>query len=172
VIAAAAGHAVALSVWRFPRPLSPHLAARGAGVTLDVQELAAWVAQEEQRARAPVTLIELAGGAFSPLGPAVSNIDLARALEPAVWLLVAPDSLGVLHDLSATLRAMPRMPDAVVLSCARPPDQSSGTNADELSRLGIAEVLEVVGPGAESCPATLGWFSAHRTYKSSLENAR
>ena len=89
---------------------------------------------------APVTLIESAGGLFSPLAQDLTNFDLARALDPAAWLLVASDSLGVLHDLTATLRAarsLGREPDAIALCHARPPDASTGTNADEVARLGI-----------------------------------
>jgi dethiobiotin synthetase len=165
-IAAAAGHPVRLSPWRFPRPVSPHLGAREQGVALDVAEVAAWVAEQEQAAAPQVLLVETAGGAFSPLGAGITNVDLARALEPALWLLVAPDSLGVLHDVTATLRALPRSPDAVVLSGARAPDQSTGSNAAELSRLGISEVLEVLLKGATSAVATAEWVLRHPTFKS------
>jgi hypothetical protein len=37
------------------------------------------------------------------------------------------------------------MPDFVVLSAAREPDASTGTNADELARLGIATPVAVLG---------------------------
>jgi len=166
-IASAAGHAPLLSPWRFPRPVSPHLGAREQSVTLDVAEVAAWVAAQEANASAAVSLIELAGGAFSPLGPGVTNVDLALALQPALWLLVAPDALGVLHDVAATLRALPRAPNAVLLSGARPPDQSTGTNAEELSRLGVTQVLDVVAAGATSCIAAVDWLASRPTYKSS-----
>jgi dethiobiotin synthetase len=165
-IAEAAGHAAQLSSWRFPRPVSPHLGAREQGVALDVAEVAAWVAEQERATAPEVLLVETAGGAFSPLGVGVTNVDLARALEPALWLLVAPDSLGVLHDVTATLRALPRAPDALLLSGARAPDQSSGSNAAELSRLGICEVLEVLPPGASGALATVEWLLRHPTFKS------
>ena len=165
VIAAAAGHAPALSPWRFPRPVSPHLGARESGAPITIAEVAAWVTAQEKLGAAPVSLIELAGGAFSPLGPGLTNVDLALALEPAVWLLVAPDALGVLHDVTASLRAMPRAPDAVVLSGSRPPDESTGSNADELARLGIVDVLEVIAAGTRTCAATVEWLRRHPTYK-------
>jgi hypothetical protein len=44
------------------------------------------------------------------------------------------------------------------LSGARSVDQSTGTNAAELSRLGIAQVLEIVSTGATSCGATVDWL--------------
>ena len=166
VIAAAAGHAAALSPWRYPRPVSPHLGAREASAPIAIAEVAAWVAQQEQVLGAEVSVVELAGGAFSPLGPGLTNVDLALALDPALWLLVAPDALGVLHDVTATVRALPRAPDAVVLSRSRTPDQSTGGNADELGRLGIAQVLEVVAAGASRCPATVTWLLSNPTYNS------
>jgi dethiobiotin synthetase len=165
-IAKAAGHAARFSPWRFPRPVSPHVGARERGVSIDLAEVTEWVAAEEERADVGLVLIELAGGAFSPLGLGLTNADLACALRPALWLLVAPDSLGVLHDVAATLRALSHQPDAVVLSGARALDESSGTNALELSRLGITEVLEVLAAGATSCPATVEWLCRHPAFKS------
>jgi dethiobiotin synthetase len=166
VIAFAAGHAPKLSPWRFSRAVSPHLAAREAGAELDVARVTSWVEGEQLASGASVTLIETAGGAFSPLAAGLTNVDLARALEPALWVLVAPDALGVLHDVTATLRALPRAPDAVVLSGARSEDQSSGTNAAELLRLGICEVHETLTPGALGAPELVRWLLAHPTYKS------
>ena len=68
---------------------------------------------------APITIIETAGGLFTPLGRGVTNLDLVRALGPSVVLLVAPDRLGVLHELTATLgfaHANGARIDGVVLS--------------------------------------------------------
>jgi dethiobiotin synthetase len=161
-IAAAAGHEARLSPWRFPRPISPHLAAREAGQAIELPQVVGWVQEQAAAASGPV-VVELAGGAFSPLARGLTNVDLALALEPAIWILVAPDALGVLHDVTATLRALPRPPDLVLLSGSRPTDQSTGTNATELSSLGICEVLEVVPAGAEECPKTVAWLLGGRT---------
>jgi dethiobiotin synthetase len=158
IVANAAGHTPVLSPWRFSRAVSPHLAARDVGTSIDEGAVARWVADEEARAAASVTLVELAGGAFSPLRVGGTNVDLALALEPAVWLLIAPDALGVLHDVTATLAALPRRPDALLLSRARPADASSGTNAHELSLLGVASVLETLDVGASSAPLTAEWL--------------
>jgi dethiobiotin synthetase len=87
------------------------------------------------------SIVETAGGVFSPLSETATNLDLALALEPATWVLVAADALGVLHDVSATLQAMRarnRAPDHLVLCAARAPDASTGSNATELAALGIA----------------------------------
>lgn len=157
-IAEAAGHPARLSPWRLRRPVSPHLAAREQGVALNVEEVARWIEAEERAAPADFTLVETAGGAFSPLGRGVTNVDLALALEPAIWVLVAPDALGVLHDLTATLRSLPRAPDAVLLSGARAADQSTGGNAPELQSLDICEVLEALPRDATDAPRSVEWL--------------
>lgn len=137
-----------LHCYALPEPLSPHLAARRAGVTLELDRARAWVEAEERRyPELRVTLIESAGGVFSPLHEAATNFELARAFGDALWVLVAPDALGVLHDLTACLTAMHqrgRSPDFVLLSAARDPDTSTGANADEIERLGIGRVAAVV----------------------------
>lgn len=151
-LADAAGIALPGHAYGFTDPISPHLAAARAGVRIDVTRAVAWIdntIRDTALSEQSWCLVETAGGVFSPLAPTVTNFELARALEPAVWLLVAPDALGVLHDVTATLEAMKhrgRTPDHVVLSAARGVDASTGTNATELARLGIAEPSAVLGP--------------------------
>ncbi len=140
--------------YSYHRPVSPHLAARDADEVLDLNAIRQWVADAERDVKkdklAAATLwsvIETAGGVFSPLTDTQSNFHLARELEPSSWVLVAADALGVLHDVSATLQAMAargRLPDHLVLSAAREPDASTGGNAAELERLGIAKVSAVL----------------------------
>jgi len=53
---------------------------------------------------------------------------------------VAPDRLGVLHDVVGALTAMQsrgRSPDWLVLSAPAQADASTGTNAAELRQLGV-----------------------------------
>jgi dethiobiotin synthetase len=129
-------------LYRLRAPVSPHLAAEREGSAIDLGRIVDWVRSEEDTFFGPdpagsggVTLIESAGGVFSPLGSGHTNLDLAERLMPAVVVLVAPDSLGVLHDVTATLRAMgPHAVDLVALCQARPPDASTGTNGAELER--------------------------------------
>lgn len=129
-------------------PVSPHLAAKMENLRIDEHVAANWVRKAEAEVATHIvphiaiwSIIETAGGVFSPLSNAATNLDLALALEPAIWVLVAADALGVLHDVSATLQAMRsrnRAPDHLVLCAARAPDASTGTNAAELAALGIA----------------------------------
>src|SRR5437868_1090187 len=64
--------------YAFGPAVSPHLAARRAGVDIDVWGLAADL--RGLRSLADLTLVELPGGLFSPLSATESNADLARAL--------------------------------------------------------------------------------------------
>lgn len=141
-------------LYALKEPISPHLAARNAGVTLEVGRVAEWISASESAVtphvssdRALWSVVETAGGVFSPLAPGLTNFELALALEPAIWVLVAADALGVLHDVSATCEAMSargRLPDHLVLSQARPADASTGTNGTELYALGIAKPSAVL----------------------------
>ncbi|APR83890.1 Dethiobiotin synthetase [Minicystis rosea] len=123
-------------------PLSPHLAAAQEGVTIQLKTIQAWVASSE----ATWTLIESAGALLSPISPLLTNLDLTVALEPDQVVLVAPDRLGVLHDVTATLFAYrilaPRLPEPIV--ALQPPaeaDSSTGSNAQQLLELGIARTV-------------------------------
>jgi len=141
-------------LYALARPISPHLAAREMGLEIAPEAVVRWVASVEHDVTPLVasdmafwTIIETAGGVFSPLSRGATNLDLARALEPAIWILVAGDSLGVLHEVSATLQAMRahgRTPEHVVLSAAREPDASTGSNAAELEALGIVTPTTVL----------------------------
>jgi len=142
-------HAFALSA-----PLSPHLAADLDGQEISVVAIVKWLngLSPSSRLAGPTStdwlLIETAGGAFSPLNPIETNATLAQALDPALCILVAPDRLGVLHDLSTTLIAfekVTRRPDLIVLNTPDESDSSTGTNRKEIERLGIAEIAGVVG---------------------------
>lgn len=140
-LADAAGHAPIRPAYVFAPPVSPHLAAREAGVTIDLARLRAGA---DALPDADLALVETAGGLFSPVAPGLANADLVRALAPSRVLLVAPDRIGVLHDLTATwlaARAAGVAIDAVVLSAPAAPDASTGTNAAEA---GVACGIDVV----------------------------
>jgi dethiobiotin synthetase len=127
-------------------PVSPHLAARREGRAIEIASVVAWVRQRELEVTSDVTLIETAGGLFSPLGSGENNATLVTALAPDVMIVIAPDRLGVLHDITATVlawgsRAQPR----VVFALSAPPvaDAATTRNAAELEALGIARVAAV-----------------------------
>ncbi len=148
-------------LYAFRDAVSPHLAARIEGRQIDIRRVSQWVSETERDMALLIpshmaiswSVVETAGGVFSPLGADASNFDLAKALDPAIWILVAADALGVLHDVSATLQAMRasgRAPDHLVLCGARAPDASTGSNATELETLGIATPSAVLARDDDS----------------------
>ncbi|HEY8091274.1 MAG TPA: dethiobiotin synthase [Polyangiaceae bacterium] len=133
-------------------PVSPHLAARIEGVHVDLDLLRSAV--RSVLGAADAVLVELPGGLFTPLTDDVLNVDFARSLAPDLTLLVAPDRLGVLHDVLATSTAATsnglRL-DALVLVEPASHDASTGTNAAELRRLSrIPVVVTLPRGGAET----------------------
>jgi dethiobiotin synthetase len=126
--------------YAFVDPVSPHLAARRANVTIDLERITTWVDSHAAR----VVLVETAGAMLSPISRGRTNLDLAQALRPNLVLLVAPDRLGVLHDVTAALHVLrtlaPELPKAtLLLQPPTSPDTSTGTNAEEIEWLGIAQ---------------------------------
>ena len=157
-------------VKRFPSPyllaraVSPHLAARAEGRTVELPPIVEQV--RAARAEVDLLLVELAGGLFSPLSASLLNLDAAAALAPDHHLLVAPDRLGVLHDVGATIRAAraaspTSVPTAIVLVAPELSDRSTGTNAAELAVVTDVPVV-AVGPRGpiEECAAALAGFAS------------
>jgi dethiobiotin synthetase len=146
-LADAAGHPLVPPFRAYAEPISPHLAARRAHDSIAAADIKQWLSTLYD-ATLHYVIVETAGGALSPLGPLETNAELARELGPAAIVLVAADRLGVLHDVTAVLSALEArgvQVDHVVLSQVPPADASTGDNAAELERLGIARVSAVVG---------------------------
>jgi dethiobiotin synthetase len=145
-------------LYAFAEPLTPSLAARREGQSIALEAVASWVDRVRSLSTSSPThlVIETAGGVFSTLGDGLANYHLARCLGSAAWILVAPDRLGVLHDVSSTVRAMAalgRLPDFILLNPLPPADLSTGTNAAELRRLELG--VPVIELNADSLQALL-----------------
>jgi dethiobiotin synthetase len=131
--------------YAFRAPLSPHLAARDEGLPIRLDRIVAHI--EETRTNADAVVVELPGGLFTPIAEGASCADVASLLRPDVLLLVAPDRLGVLHDVAATARAAAAASlriDGVVLVAPAQEDASTGRNADEIPMAAGLRVLAVV----------------------------
>jgi dethiobiotin synthetase len=115
-------------------PISPHLAARREGRSPDLAAFRAHVTQLADASEGVV--VELAGGAFSPIDDQRTNADLLDLWPTARVVLVGLDRLGILHEVLATTKALaPRTVHLVLLNAPAEVDASTGTNADELRRL-------------------------------------
>jgi len=128
-------------LYAFVEPIGPHLAARRANTVIELERVLSYVEEQERRSGPAVCVIETAGGAFSPLGERLTNADLAAALRPDAVILVAPDRLGVLHDVGATLRALGALRvDLLVISETEARDASAGTNRAEIEAVVLPQL--------------------------------
>jgi dethiobiotin synthetase len=129
-------------------PISPHLAARHEGRQIELRPIV------ERALRIAEThdflLVETAGGLFSPINETALNVDLVRELQQSgaqtTTVLVAPNRLGVLHDIGASTRAARSSSvalDGLILN-ADQNDLASATNADELHLVSSVPLLGVV----------------------------
>jgi dethiobiotin synthase len=87
---------------RLPHPVSPHLAAKLAGVTITIESLQRFL---PPRAEGWRWAVEGAGGALVPLNGSDLMIDLMSALALPV-VLVARSSLGTINHTLLTLEAL------------------------------------------------------------------
>jgi dethiobiotin synthetase len=138
----------------FADPVSPHLAARRAGVEVDVEALVAWA----EAHGGAWQVVESAGALLSPLSTRATNLELTRALRPSGVVLAAFDRLGALHDVAACMAALRSRGLAkhtvVALGAPEVPDAASGTNAGELVALGIAPAVVSFPRAAVETPAS------------------
>jgi dethiobiotin synthetase len=136
----------------FGPPVSPHLAARLEGLQINLDLIVERVGQ--LAGQVDGLLVELAGGLFSPLSESTLNVHLLAKLQAALptskAVLIAPDRLGVLHEVGSTDRATRgeggRL-DAVLLAAPSVPDASTGTNVVELALVTKLPVVGSVGRG-------------------------
>jgi dethiobiotin synthetase len=121
------------SGYLFAQPVSPHLAARESAQTIEAGVLQSTV--DRVREQADLTLVELAGGLFTPLSPCMLNVDVVRSLHADFVLLVAPDRLGVLHDVLVATSAAASSGvtfSAIALVAPEVADSSTSRNMLEL----------------------------------------
>lgn len=147
-IASAAGHAPVRPYFVHEDPLGPLAASRRTRSELSLAAISEWVESHEARLFTPrhgageqVSLVETAGGLFTPLTPRETNFDLIDAVRADACILVARNRLGTLHDVLAVHTAVgvsDRVPMAVILNTMA--DDAPATNLEDLRLCGIAQV--------------------------------
>lgn len=123
---------------RLPHPLSPHLAARLAGRTIDVGALLADVPAGATGTQTVRWIVEGAGGALVPLNDEQLMIDLMTRVSAPV-LVVARTALGTINHTLLTLDAL-RCRQLVVAGVVMVGDRSRDNRA-AIERFGGVPVL-------------------------------
>lgn len=163
-LAGAAGATEPPAGVRLAAPLAPSIAARLEGRVVELAPLV--VEARSLGAATEVLVVETAGGLFSPLREdGTTNAELAVALRPDVFVLVAANRLGVLHDVEACRRALAAMElgvDVVILTGAAARDASAEWNAVELRRVATVVEMPEDSLDASSIEVILGAARAQR----------
>lgn len=131
---------------RLKAAIAPNMAARLEGVTIDAVAIKNTLAELNKKHE--VVVLELAGGLFSPFDDTLDNAEwLARCnLAPRV-LLVGWDKLGILHEVSSTIRATRALGLAIhgiVLAAPEKADESTGNNALQIRSRPQLRAMRVV----------------------------
>ena len=139
---------------RLPRRLSPHLAARLAGVTLDLASLAAsagaWVGEG-------TCIVEGAGGVLVPLDEQALLVDLVGRYRLPV-VVVARSGLGTINHTLLTIEALERRAVAVAgVVMVGPLNPDNRLAIEHYSRIPVLGELPPLDP---LTPAALGGWAA------------
>ncbi|MDR1451635.1 MAG: dethiobiotin synthase [Helicobacteraceae bacterium] len=95
---------------RFRLPAAPAVARGDKPIDWDAID----AAFERLRKASDLVMIEGAGGALAPIDDRLFSVDLAKRYD-AKTLLIAPDRLGMIHDLLTTLEAVEKRLDILPL---------------------------------------------------------
>jgi dethiobiotin synthase len=142
------------------RPLSPHLAARLSGVTIEMQPLIDSVSQS-----AHTLIVEGAGGVLVPINDTDLMADLMLSLGlPAV--VVARSSLGTINHTLLTLEALRRrsIPIAGVVMVGVP----DADNREAIERYGCVSVLGEMPMFEPLTPGVLSTWAAEELDREGL----
>jgi dethiobiotin synthetase len=128
---------------RLKEPLSPHLAARREGRTIDLRVIDR--AYRELSRRHDFLIVEGAGGLLVPIRDRFTMADLAKRLGLPL-LIVARDALGTINHTTLTVeaaRSRGLKVIGVVVNRSRPgrPDLAERLNPDAIARAAKIDVL-------------------------------
>jgi dethiobiotin synthetase len=140
-----------IAPYRFGPPLSPHFAAKRAGVRIEPAELIAGA--RKAAADADALVVEGVGGLLVPLTPEYLVRDLAIELGLPL-VIAAATGLGTINHTLLTIGAARaaglRVAGVVMTPWPADPDPIERSNRDAVERLGAVTVtpLEPTGPDA------------------------
>jgi len=139
---------------RLPHPVSPHLAAKWRGTTIDLQQLVAAAAPDDDTTR---WIVEGAGGVLVPVNERETMIDLMSALGLPV-VVAARTRLGTINHTLLTLQALRQrgLPIAGVVMVG----ERNRDNRDAIEHYGEVAVLAEMPVFAPLTPAALGEWAA------------
>lgn len=148
--------------YRFTDPLSPHVAAKKWGKTIELAVLKKVL--DEQEARGTFVIVEGAGGVLVPFSDTDLQIDFIKMSNLPV-LIVAQDRVGAINQTLLTLAVLreQKIPIAgVVLTRSR----GQFSNGESIRQFGKTEILAEIQPSDDkrSLVAMVGAHQGLRRY--------
>ncbi len=131
--------------YRFAEPVSPHVAARKWGKTIDLELLQKTFEQHVKDGY--FVIVEGAGGLLAPLNDHELQIDLVKRLGIPV-LLVSEDRVGAINQTLLTVKAA-REAKIDVLGVILTRSRRTFGNAESIAHFGKVEVLAEIDPSED-----------------------
>lgn len=142
-------------VYRFPEPLSPHMAAKKWGKTVDLDVITKFY-HDNRKDR--FVIIEGAGGVLVPLNEKHLQVDLFKALKLPI-LIVTEDRVGAINQTLLTLDFL-RDEKLEVLGVVMTRARRTLGNAEAIALFGKVEVLAEFDP-TEDARTVVGQVGAN-----------
>lgn len=133
-------------VYRFPEPLSPHMAAKKWGKTVEMDVLVD--AFRERRKKDEFVVIEGAGGILLPFNEKHLQIHFIQNLAVPI-IIVSEDRVGAINQTLLTLNAA-RSGHVPVLGVILTKARRTLGNAEAISLFGHVEILAEIDPNENS----------------------
>ena len=132
--------------YRFPEPLSPHMAASKWGKRIELDSLeATYRAAREQK---KFVLVEGAGGILVPFNDQTLQIDFIKRLKLPL-IIVSQDRVGAINQCLLTLNAA-RAEKIEVLGIILTRSRQTLGNAEAIKQFGKVEILAELDPTEDS----------------------
>ncbi len=132
--------------YRFPEPLSPHMAAQKWGKTVELDVLKK--AYADRKNKNNFIIIEGAGGILVPLNETTLQINLIKELGLPV-LLVSEDRVGAINQTLLTVNAA-RAANIPILGIILTKARKTLGNAEAINQFGKVEILAQFDPTEDS----------------------
>jgi len=132
--------------YRFPEPLSPHMAAQKWGKTIDMETVYRYY--DEHKKKGTFVIIEGAGGILVPLTDTVLQIHMIKRFGLPL-ILVSEDRVGAINQTLLTLNAA-REAQLPVLGVVLTRARKTLGNAEAISKFGKVEILAEFDPTEDS----------------------
>jgi dethiobiotin synthase len=147
-------------VYRFPEPLSPHMAAKKWGQTVDADKLVKYY--DDKKSQKKFVIVEGAGGLLVPFNEKTLQVHFIQRLGFPI-IIVSEDRVGAINQCLLTINAA-REAGIEILGIVLTRARRTLGNADAISLFGKVPILAQLEPSEDS-KTIVGQVGAHDTLR-------